>query len=484
MLAVIVACGALFSSCKEKYDPSGSGDIDLSDPLTIEAVEEGEVDLTLEVDLPEPVYYSVNGGEKKVVAKVDEEKGVTYTTVPLKAGDKVQLFSRNTKLSDQKNNKYFNIYFESECYVYGNVMSLISPDDNWKDNKEIKAPSVFAGLFSHASIATHPTRRLLLPATKLTKDCYTFMFSDSSIEVAPELPATTLAERCYNYMFKYCDNLKKAPALPATQLAPGCYSYMFWYCEGLTEAPVLPATQLAEDCYEYMFCGCKSLAVAPELPATTLAKNCYCFMFGSCESLTAAPQLPSTTLAEGCYRYMFKGCEKLTQAPQLPATKMEVKCYNGMFAETALTAAPALPSTSMAESCYEGMFSYCPSLAQAPALHATQLAKRCYAYMFEGCTSLTSAIELPALDLPERCYSSMFSKCKKLSSIKCLATTMSGDYALLWWLKNAGTDPSVSTRTLTHAQPKKESSSWVNSDEDAPKSDGWCVPTTWTLVSL
>lgn len=143
MLAVIVACGALFSSCKEKYDPSGSGDIDLSDPLTIEAVEEGEVDLTLEVNLPEPVYYSVNGGEKKVVAMVDEEKGVTYTTLELKAGDKVQLFSRNTKLSDQKNNKYFNIYFESECYVYGNVMSLISPDDNWKDNKEIKAPSVF-----------------------------------------------------------------------------------------------------------------------------------------------------------------------------------------------------------------------------------------------------------------------------------------------------------------------------------------------------
>lgn len=299
MLAVIVACGALFSSCKEKYDPSGSGDIDLSDPLTIEAVEEGEVDLTLEVNLPEPVYYSVNGGEKKVVAKVDEEKGVTYTTLELKAGDKVQLFSRNTKLSDQENSKYFNIYFESECYVYGNVMSLISPDDNWKDNKEIKAPSVFAGLFVHASIATHPTRRLLLPATKLTKDCYTFMFSDSSIEVAPALPAT-------------------------------------------------------------------------------------------------------------------------------------------------------------------------------------QLANRCYAYMFEGCTSLTSAIELPALDLPERCYSSMFNKCKKLSSIKCLATTMSGNYALLWWLKNAGTDPSVSTPTLTHAK----GTPWVNSDEDAPKSDGWYVPTTWTLVSL
>jgi hypothetical protein len=480
MLAAILVCGAMCTSCKSKLDPSDPSDPDLADPLTVELAENGEIDIYLDTNLPEPVYYSVNGGKKQAVAVVDEEKGVKCTTLDLKAGDKVQFFSCNTTLNDRENGKYFSISFEPDCYVYGNVMSLISPDGNWKDNKEIKEPYALAGLLMYSSIVTHPTRRLMLPATKLAKDCYSFMFSSSSIEVAPELPATTLAESCYNYMFGYCDNLKKAPALPATKLALGCYSYMFWSCDGLTEAPALPATQLAESCYEYMFCGCLSLASAPELPATQLAKNCYCYMFGSCKSLTAAPQLPATTLAEGCYLYMFKACEKLTQAPQLPATKMETKCYSGMFAETALTAAPVLPSTSLAESCYEGMFCYCPSLAQAPALPATQLANRCYAYMFEACTSLSGAIELPAQELPERCYYSMFNKCLKLNNVKCLATTMSGDYALLSWLKNAGTDPSVSTRTLTHAA----GTPWVNSNEETPKRDGWYAPEGWTLVSL
>ena len=489
MLAAILTCGLVvttMTACDNDDNPSGDPVIDvmdLTDPLTIEAVEDGEIDITMEVILPEPVYYSVNGGEKQEVSLYvpDSPKTHPYTKIAVKAGDKVQLFSRNTTLSkDRDNNNGFYISFESECYVYGNVMSLISPDDNWKDNKEIKEPYALEMLFSYTNIVTHPTRHLKLPATKLSKGCYVGMFNSSWITDAPELPATQLAELCYARMFTDCPNLKKAPELPATQLAPRCYYYMFWACRGLTEASDLPATKLEEECYSYMFCWCEALTKAPKLPATTLAKDCYTYMFGSCVSLADAPELPATNLAEDCYSYMFCGCKKITEALELPATTMVRGCYSGMFSETGLTKAPELPATTLAESCYEAMFAYCENLVEATALPATQLEKRCYSYMFTHCSNLTSAIELPAEQLPERCYNSMFFKCFKLSSVKCLATTMTGQYALMSWLEKAGTDESVSTRTLIHAP----GTPWANSDEDPTELDGWFVPTGWTLVSL
>ena len=489
LAAILLICGSLFTSCTSNEDSPSTHDItydvDLKDPLTIEVAEEGEIDVTQEVILPEPVYYSVNGGEKQEVGiyDPDDPHAHPYTKIAVKVGDKVQFFSRNTTLSnDRDNNNGFNISFDSECYVYGNVMSLISPDGNWKDNKEIKEPYALEMLFSFSNIVTHPTRRLMLPATKLSTGCYMGMFSESTISVAPELPATQLAEECYCRMFAYCDNLKKAPELSATRLAKGCYYYMFWACRGLTEASELPATQLAEDCYKYMFCWCESLTKAPELPATQLAKDCYCYMFGACKSLTKAPELPATTLAEGCYQYMFDGCEQIAEAPELPATTMAANCYHGMFSETALTTAPALPATTLAESCYESMFAYCEALTEAPVLPVTQLEKRCYAYMFSHCSNLTGPIELPAEQLPEGCYVSMFSRCSKLSSVKCLAKTMTGTgkSALGSWLNYAGTDESVSTRTLTHAP----GTPWVNSDEYPMTQTDWFVPTGWTLVSL
>lgn len=441
MLAAILICGTMFTSCKDNDDNPATDiiteDIDLKDPLTIEAVEDGEIDICLEAELPEPIYYSLNGGEKQIVVKMDEDdededdedESLRYTTLTLKAGDKVQLFSRNTTLNnDHENNNGFYIAFDTDCYVYGNVMSLISPDGNWKDNKEIKAPYALLGLFSYASIVNHPTRRIMLPATKLSKDCYSHMFAGTTITIAPELPAT----------------------------------------------------QLEESCYEFTFCWCEALTLVPELPATQLAKDCYCGMFASCSSLTKAPQLPATQLAEGCYQMMFKSCEKLTEAPELPATTMETSCYNRMFSESALTAAPVLPATTLAESCYESMFSYCEALTEAPALPVTQLAKRCYAYMFSHCKNLTGTIELPAEQLPERCYGAMFEKCSKLNSIKCMATTMTGEFALASWLEAAGTDESVSTRTLMHAP----GTPWVNSDEYSRGLTDWFAPTGWTLVSL
>ena len=202
---------------------------------------------------------------------------------------------------------------------------------------------------------------------------------------------------------------------------------LFWKCRVLTSAPELPAETLASSCYRYMFQGCLSLNVAPKLPATELAEKCYQGMFFGCESLESAPALPAETLATDCYNGMFNECSSLKVAPELPAKKMESQCYTGMFEN-------------------------CSSLKVAPELPATELAEKCYLAMFISCKNLTTAPELPATTLQANCYDQMFNYCHKLSSITIMAPSTEisekSFYNNFNWIEEAGTDPSVKSRTL------------------------------------
>ena len=97
------------------------------------------------------------------------------------------------------------------------------------------------------------------------------------------------------------------------------------------------------------------------------------------------------------------------------------------------------------------LFRDCAVLTSAPELPAKELAEECYYSMFYGCTSLTSAPELKATTLADYCYFWMFRGCTKLSTVTMLAP---GDKiseatdCCFDWLYNAGTDETVSSRTL------------------------------------
>ena len=178
----------------------------------------------------------------------------------------------------------------------------------------------------------------------------------------------------------------------------------------------------------------------------------FCYLFKDCAVLTSAPELPATTLANYCYYKMFNGCTKLTSAPVLPATTLAYSCYDCMFRGcTSLTSAPELPATTLAGKCYGNMFKGCTSLTAAPELKATTLADYCYESMFSGCTSLEKAPELKATTLADYCYESMFNGCTKLSTVTMLAPSDKISEATdccLYWLYNAGTDETVTSRTL------------------------------------
>lgn len=97
------------------------------------------------------------------------------------------------------------------------------------------------------------------------------------------------------------------------------------------------------------------------------------------------------------------------------------------------------------------LFYNCQALTSAPELPAKTLANYCYGEMFSGCTSLTSAPVLSATELAGSCYFDMFSGCTKLSTVTMLAPSdqiTNTSFCCANWLENAGTDKSVSSRTL------------------------------------
>ncbi|MBQ9176203.1 MAG: hypothetical protein IJ139_04975 [Bacteroidaceae bacterium] len=394
------------------YDP-------VKNPLTIEVTEDATA-----VTISNPLRLFISYDTYDSAGNLLSSTSSSFTTITidgLNAGDCVKLFGDNASYSDGTVSGSTIISFDKDCYVYGNIMSLVN-SSSFAEVKTLTDNYTFYDLFdSNSHLKSHSTNDLVLTATTLTEGCYSNMFYKcTALTKAPDLPATTLAPMCYKSMFSGCSALTEAPVLPAMTMATESYARMFFNCKALTTAPQLPATTMANYCYSFMFYGCNVLTTAPALPALTMAPYCYENMFGFCHELTATPVLPATTLANYCYYRMFLGCNGLTTITSLPATVMAPYCYNEMFRQCqALTTGPTLPATTMAEYCYRCMFQACTSLTSPPELPATTLAKGCYLGMFVN-TALTAAPELPATTLAESCYYQMFQNCQQLESYSTL----------------------------------------------------------------
>ena len=233
-------------------------------------------------DAEKTIEYSTDGGANWTARNTGGD-GVEVTLQNV--GDKVMFRGNNTTYSSVYD-KYNNILCTADCYVYGNIMSLISAD-NFATLKELTATYTFNSLFrNNTHLKNHPNAAYTL-----------------------ELPATKLTDYCYRDMFLGCTSLVTPPALPAEELKEGCYSGMFISCSALAIAPKLDATTWAENCYNSMFDDCTSLETTPKLPATELKPGCYYGMFDGCTSLKEAWVKANVKTGSGfeC-DFMFKNC--------------------------------------------------------------------------------------------------------------------------------------------------------------------------------
>ena len=276
-----------------------SGTWDLATPLTIEAIEAGaQVTFTFSSVVAENSvqYRTWSGAAWGDWTTYTGGTAITLTNV----GDKLQFRGDNASYATSSSN-YSSIRFDKYCYVYGNIMSLITSTGYSTATTLTGSYSFFKLFYYNICLKSHATKQLFLPAT-------------------------TLADSCYENMFEECSELTTAPVLPATTLATACYANMFLSCSMLSSPPALPATTLADNCYQGMFANCISLTTVPALPATTLAKYCYFAMFEDCEGLNSTPVLPATTLTECCYERMFAACIHLNRVTCLATDISAFNC--------------------------------------------------------------------------------------------------------------------------------------------------------------
>ena len=203
------------------------------------------------------VYFHDPDGNDNGDLKVSVDGGVTWQQIHATTEDRGSLVATLAHAGDKALLKTANdgralgyisvsegevmgpdLNVDGRCYVYGNVMSLLYEDFSDRNNVPTFAlPNLFSDFnteIDNAGLLSHPTKRLLLPATTLAESCYRYMFWNcTGLTTAPELPATTLAQDCYNSMFYGCTGLTTAPELPATTLTAGCYANMFDGCTGL-----------------------------------------------------------------------------------------------------------------------------------------------------------------------------------------------------------------------------------------------------------
>ncbi len=189
-------------------------------PLTLEAIKANTM-VTFKNNSVGPITYRVNGGEPQTIAS-DENSSIILSNV----GDKV-CFYGDWPMSVPLSPIYRHIYCYKDCYVYGNIMSLVD-SANFENKTTMPFLCTFEHLFSgNENIKNKQGMDLLLPATKL------------------------LYSSCYKEMFSGCTSLTKAPFLPATSLVRGCYNEMFYGCQKLASITCLARNISAEECTAY-----------------------------------------------------------------------------------------------------------------------------------------------------------------------------------------------------------------------------------------
>lgn len=166
-----------------------------------------------------------------ITIQVSSDNGNSWTSYTSTTGNGTIIATLNSgeRILLKGNRNYYAVSLISytsfnstkDFKVYGNIMSLIS-ENNFKNSLVLNGESTFLGLFWNC---THlkSVNNLILPATTLSKDCY-------------------------SYMFYKCSGISKAPVLIAEQLVFGCYSGMFQDCSSLNYIKMMATDISANSC--------------------------------------------------------------------------------------------------------------------------------------------------------------------------------------------------------------------------------------------
>lgn len=135
------------------------------EPLTLECFDPNGCRVT--VNYATNLEFSRNGGE----TWNKYSKAITFNN-----GDKI-CFRGTWSTQDTGSSSRTQFSCTGKCYIYGNIMSLLDKD-NYATMTELPYASTFMNLFmGNTNIYHAEGKDLVLPATKLRKNCYANMFN-------------------------------------------------------------------------------------------------------------------------------------------------------------------------------------------------------------------------------------------------------------------------------------------------------------------
>ena len=435
-------------------------------PLTLEAIADG----TITVSHPQTgMQYSVNGGDKV--------RATTYQfdiTINVSKGDVVEFYGNGTSITS-----YYvtNIKCSADCYIYGNIMSLVD-EDGFATNTTLTGVSTFYPLFkNNTHIKNHSDKELVLPATTLASYCYRCMFEGcTGLTKAPELPAQTLTYSCYDHMFQGCTNLSDVHCLATDISAKNCT--LEWLKDVAATGTFAKAESTAwttgdsgipdgwtVNDYNYILPLTLEAIADGEITVSNPKSGMQYSVNGGAK--TAVTTDPISVSTNDVVEFYGNGKEITTYVGT--NIQCSADCYiygnimslvdeDGFATNKTLTGEWAffllfLENTHIKNHSYKNL-----------VLPATTLQAYCYNSMFQGCTGLTKAPALPATTLQPSCYNYMFIGCTNLNNVKCLATNISAQDCTYGWIYNT-----AETGTFV----KAANSTWTTGPDGIPS--GWTV---------
>jgi len=133
------------------------------EPLTLECFDRSGCYVTVS-NAPNGLQYTTDGG----TTWINYSKRIYLDII----GKKVSFRGTGTQTTATN---YMNIKCDGDCYIYGNIMSLLSND--FATLRELPYSNTFQNLFMDNRHITHMEGKdLVLPATKLKNNCYYQMF--------------------------------------------------------------------------------------------------------------------------------------------------------------------------------------------------------------------------------------------------------------------------------------------------------------------
>ena len=224
---IMAVMAFVMAACNSSDDPEPEPFSQSCDtPLTFEWFDDNSGELAITCYRRGYLWYKVDDGEW-ILCNGDD------IIIPLTKNQTVMFRGENAANFEDI---CTHIFANGNCYIYGNIMSLIKgAKEDWGNMVEedlsaantLEFEHTFEQLFCYEDngkyLYNHPSKELLLPATSLTPYCYNMMFMGcSNLERTPELPASIVPYYGYCQMFSGCTKLNYIKCLATDISAEHC----------------------------------------------------------------------------------------------------------------------------------------------------------------------------------------------------------------------------------------------------------------------